>query len=143
MQFPKSPIERKSTYYFQVQHSIGCLKSRPITQKWSRKKLLANIFKSIIYCSVYGALGLCVASMSWGSTTIAKNTNSDSSQIGFLFTGKGLGYIFGALTFGKIYELLRETGKKKPFRETWYKLSGNYSFGLAALGIVISKNILN
>lgn len=117
------------------------LKTHSTIQKWSKKKYIANIIKSIIYCCTYGALGLCVTSMSWGSTTIAKNTNSDSSQIGFLFTGKGLGYIIGSLTYGKFYELLKEKGKKKSFRERWYKLSGNYLFGMAAFGVVTSKFI--
>ena len=69
-----------------------------------RLKLHPAISISIAYYAAFIALGLVVASLGPTLNRLADNTQSDISQISYLFTAKALGFILGSLVGGYIYD---------------------------------------
>ena len=69
-----------------------------------RFKYHPQISVSIAYFAAFIGLGLLVASLGPTLSRLADNTQSDLSQISYLFTAKALGFILGSLAGGYIYD---------------------------------------
>ena len=69
-----------------------------------RLKLRPAISISVAYYAAFIALGMVVASLGPTLNRLADNTQSDMSQISYLFTAKALGFILGSLVGGYIYD---------------------------------------
>ena len=69
-----------------------------------RLKLRPAISISVAYYVAFIALGMVVASLGPTLNRLADNTQSDISQISYLFTAKALGFILGSLVGGYIYD---------------------------------------
>ena len=57
-----------------------------------------------VYFAVFVALGLTSASLGPTLLGLAERTGSALGQIGFLFTARSLGYLFGSLLGGRMYD---------------------------------------
>ena len=69
-----------------------------------RFKYHPQISVSIAYIAAFIGLGLLVASLGPTLSRLSDNTQSDLSQISYLFTAKALGFILGSLAGGYIYD---------------------------------------
>ncbi len=62
--------------------------------------------KTVGYFATLIALGLASASLGPTLTGLAAQTNSDLSQVSYLFIARSLGYLLGALVVGRLYDRL-------------------------------------
>mgnify|MGYP002525146265 FL=1 len=69
-----------------------------------RLKLRPAISITVAYYAAFIALGMVVASLGPTLNRLADNTQSDMSQISYLFTAKALGFMLGSLVGGYIYD---------------------------------------
>ena len=63
-----------------------------------------KISKTIGYCGAFVALGLAEAALGPTLPGLAKNTQTDLSEISFLFIARALGYLLGAFLGGRLYD---------------------------------------
>src|SRR5688572_8819505 len=66
----------------------------------------APLAKTISYYAAFIALGLAVASLGFTIPDLAEQTGTQLSEISFLFITRSLGYLFGALLGGRLYDRL-------------------------------------
>ena len=70
------------------------------------KNSLANgkLLKTIVYYIGFVSLGLAAAFLGPTLSDLAKNTQSELSEISILFTARSLGYLLSSLMIGRVYD---------------------------------------